>query len=111
MKNIQIIDSAVNATFSIFQATESEFASIFPDGKDIEFAEDFQQRVGEYSAGRILSAVWKRPILKRDVQGLHGALFYGCRDRKHHYPASKREVDTDERMINEAQRDLFRAHR
>lgn len=32
MKNIQIIDGAVNATFSVFQATAEEFDAIFPDG-------------------------------------------------------------------------------
>ena len=32
MKNIQIIDGALNATFSVFQATDDEFASIFPSG-------------------------------------------------------------------------------
>ncbi len=40
MKNVQIIDGAVNATFSVFQATEGEFATIFPDGRDIELVED-----------------------------------------------------------------------
>jgi hypothetical protein len=29
LKNIQIIDRAENATFSVFQATEEEFAAIF----------------------------------------------------------------------------------
>lgn len=33
MKNVQIIDGAVNATFSVFQTTEEECAAIFPDGK------------------------------------------------------------------------------
>src|SRR5215470_12848108 len=37
LKNIQIIDRAVNATFSLFQATDEEFAAIFPGaGQDIE---------------------------------------------------------------------------
>jgi len=40
MKNIQIIDGAGNATFSVFQATDQEFAEIFPDGRDIELVED-----------------------------------------------------------------------
>lgn len=36
MKNIQIIDGAANATFSVFQATEEEYAAIFPDRRDME---------------------------------------------------------------------------
>ena len=35
MKNIQIIDGARNATFSIFQATDEAFEAIFPDGRDM----------------------------------------------------------------------------
>ena len=30
MKNIQIIDGALNATFSVFQAAAEAFAAIFP---------------------------------------------------------------------------------
>lgn len=54
MKNIQIIDGALNATFSIFQATEEEFAAIFPDGQDMELAEDLFERLGDEEAGRVL---------------------------------------------------------
>jgi hypothetical protein len=111
MKNVQIIDGADNATFSIFQASEKEFDAIFPEGRDLEFIEDFIERAGEKRADVILSAIWKRPILKRDAQGLHGTLFYGWADRRKHYPATKREVDTNELSINDAQRRLFRANR
>ncbi len=47
MKNIQVIDGADNSTYSIFAATEDEFEIIFPVGTDIEFIEDFVDRVGE----------------------------------------------------------------
>ena len=76
MKNIQIIDSAADASFSVFQATEDEFAVIFPDGQDIEISEDFHERVGEERGRVILSSIWKRPILKRDTNGIHGTIFY-----------------------------------
>jgi hypothetical protein len=36
MKNIQIIDGAENSVYDIFQATEDEFAVIFPTRKDEE---------------------------------------------------------------------------
>ena len=38
MKNIQIIDGAENSVYDIFQATEDEFAVIFPDGTDVALA-------------------------------------------------------------------------
>jgi hypothetical protein len=31
MKNIQVIDGALNCTFSIFEATDEEFALLFPE--------------------------------------------------------------------------------
>lgn len=111
MKNIQVIDGAINATFSIFQATEEEFAAVFPDGRDIEIADDLVERLGEEEAGRVLSPLWDRPILKRDASGIHGTLFYEAEERREFLPDSKREVDWDERYVNEAQRMLFRRHR
>ena len=111
MKNIQIIDGAANATFSIFQATEDEFATIFTNGRDMEIADDVVERVGEDEASRVLDALWQRPILKRDAMGIHGTLLYDADDRREFLPPSRREVDWDERFVNEAQRKLFRAHR
>jgi hypothetical protein len=111
MKNIQIIDSAVNATFSVFQATEEEYAAIFPDGRDMELAEDLIERLGDNEAGRVLASLWHRPILKRDTRGIHGTLFYGNEYRRGHIPLSKREVDWDDGSINRAQRDLFSKYR
>jgi hypothetical protein len=111
MRNIQIIEGAANATFSIFQATDDEFAIIFPDGRDMEIADDLIERLGEEEASRVLTEVWERPVLKRDAAGIHGTLFYGADQRREFMPSSMREVDWDERFVNEAQRRLFRDHR
>lgn len=111
MRNILIIDGANNATFSVFQATEEEFCSIFPNGQDMELVEDFIERVGGAEAVEILNPIWERPVLKRDAMGIHGTLFYDNERRREHLPPSKREVDWDERAINQAQRQLFRASR
>ena len=41
MKNIQIIDGALNCTYSLFQATDEEFALLFPEPRqDIQYAEE-----------------------------------------------------------------------
>ncbi|WP_448661420.1 hypothetical protein ACG3SL_12255 [Sphingomonas sp. CJ20] len=111
MKNIQIIDGAVNATFSVFQATDEEFAAVFPDGRDIELVEDLIDRLGEDAAGSLLTPIWSRPILKRNALGIHGTLFYDNEQRRDHIPPSKREVDWDSGSVNQAQRDLFARHR
>jgi hypothetical protein len=108
LRNIQIIDGADNATFSVFQATDAEFNQLFPTiGQDMEISEDFVQRVGEAVANRVFEAIWERPILKRDANGIHGTIFFNSQSRRQHMPASKREVDLDERSINSAQRKLF----
>ncbi len=111
MKNIQIVDRASNATFSLFQATEDEFEQIFPEDRDIEFAEDLFRRLGNDIASELLGPIWDRPILKRNANGIHGTLFYNWADRKVLYPSSKREIDMDESAINKAQRILFRSNR
>jgi hypothetical protein len=105
LKNIQIIDSALNAT-------EDEFAAIFPaDGQDIELIEDFIERCGAEQAGRILRPIWERPILKRDAQGIHGTLYYEYAARRQYLPATKREIDWDDQAVNSAQRKLFASKR
>ena len=105
MKNVQIIDGATNATFSVFQATDEEFAAIFPEGRDMELIEDLVERLGDDGAGQILNALWNRPILKREAVGLHGTLFYDNQRRL--IPATKREVDWEDSALNQAQRGLF----
>ena len=111
MKNIQIIDGADNATFSVFQATDEEFAEIFPNGQDMELSEDFHERVGDERARAVLTPIWERPILKRDARGIHGTLYYDWDRKRGHLPISKGEVDWNEHAINEAQRQLFRSAR
>lgn len=109
MKNIQIIDGANNATFSIFQATDEEFAAIFPGDLDMELVEDLFDRLGDEAAAKVLAPLWNRPILKRDAMGIHGTLYYNNEDRI--IPPTKREVDWHDSSVNQAQRELFARHR
>ena len=57
MKNILIVDGALNATFSVLQATDEEFAMLFPNGQEIEVAEDVIERTGEAVADEIFTRV------------------------------------------------------
>ena len=92
MKNIQIIDGADNCTYSVFAATEEEFSAIFPGETDIEFSEDFFDRVGEERGIEITRPIWQRPVNKKNVEGIHGTLFYQLLDKKRFYP-TKRESE------------------
>lgn len=108
MKNIQIIDGAVNATYSMFQATEDEFSTIFPlPGQDIEVVEDYFSRVGEKKASKTLSKLWEKPIHKRDVNGIHGTLYYNYKENAKYLPESRREIDRAAGQINASERALY----
>ncbi len=104
MKNIQVIDGALNCTFSLFQATDEEFALVFPDkGQDIQYAEDLRSLPDVDAA---LSRIWQRPIRKRDAMGIHGTLFYQLERYKKVF-RGKCEASVDPRAINEAQRRML----
>lgn len=40
MKNIQVIDGAINSVYDIFVATDEEFLLIFPEEQDIAFIDE-----------------------------------------------------------------------
>lgn len=95
MKNIQVIDGAVNCVYDIFQATEEEFNEIFPAGQDIAFIDEVlaADKVGKLDA--VFSAIWTRRITKSKANGIHGTLFYELEEKKPFYPTRR-----DEEAIN-----------
>jgi len=107
LKNIQIIDGALNCTFSIFQATDKEFALLFPDPQqDIQYAEALTSLPRQEEVGAALRRIWERPVRKQDALGIHGTLFYQLERYKTYYRAN-REDAIDPSAVNEAQRRLF----
>jgi hypothetical protein len=107
MKNIQVIDGASNCTFSLFQATDEEFAMLFPEPRqDIQYAEDLALLPEQSEIAAVLQRIWERPIRKQHVHGIHGTLFYQLERYKNCY-REKREDAVDPSVINQAQRHLF----
>ncbi len=107
MKNIQVIDGAVNCTFSIFQATDHEFAVLFPEpGQDMQYVEDLAALPKQRKVKVALRGIWERPTRKRDAHGIHGTLLYQLERYKQWYP-EKREDAVVPSAINAAQRRLF----
>ena len=92
MKHIQIIDDALNCTYSIFAVEDDEFENLFLNGTDIEFNDDLFSRLGEAEATKLLAKIWERPVDKKSVLGIHGTLFYGMSHKKRYYP-TKRESE------------------
>lgn len=91
-KHVQVIDDALNCTYSIFAVEEDEFELLFPEGTDIEFNDDLFSRMGNVKASELMSKVWARWVDKKSVAGIHGTLFYGMGYKKKYYP-TKRESE------------------
>jgi hypothetical protein len=107
MKNIQVIDGALNCTFSLFQATEVEFALLFPESRqDIQYAEDLKFLPKQRAIKAALKRIWQRPIRKQNARGIHGTLFYQLERYKEVF-REKREETVEPLAINHAQRRLF----
>lgn len=87
MKNIQIIDRAINCAYDIYSATDEEFLKIFPEPEqDIQFNEDIED---DEEVRQILARLWKRRVKKSEVHGIHGTLFYQLSEKKPFYPNKK----------------------
>jgi hypothetical protein len=84
MKNIQVIDGAINCAYDVYAATEEEFLKIFPIlGQDIQFIEDI---VHDEDVKKSLAQIWQRRLNKPEIDGIHGTLFYRLTDKKRFYP-------------------------
>lgn len=98
LKNIQVIDGALNAAYDIWAVDDELFGLIFPEpGQNIEFIEDFTRRVwSKLSKERrqeLYDRWWENPVPKHEVRGIHGTLFYELKDSKAGYYPTKRESD------------------
>ena len=89
MKNIQIIDGAINCVYDIFAATDEEFATIFPEGTDIAFIDEVYTRENSEKLDGIFSELWRRPVPKDQAMGSHGILFYELNEKMPFYPSRK----------------------
>jgi len=95
MKNIQVIDGAVNCVYDIFQATEGEFSLIFMAGQDVAFIDEVYERGDKVALDGVFDEIWKRRIPKAEAMGVHGILFYELGEKKAYYPTRR-----DEEAVN-----------
>lgn len=99
MKNIQVIDDAINTRYSIYCSTEEDFALIFPNkDQDIEFADEFFARHNDNLPQRVMERIWERPVDKKAVSGIHGTLFYNLPEKKKFY-IDKKEPPIDWKLV------------
>lgn len=95
MKNIQIIDGAINCVYDIYAASDEEFALIFPDETNIAFIDEVVSLHDDALIDKTFKGIWSRPIQKSEAIGIHGLLFYGLKEKKQFYPTRR-----DEEAIN-----------
>jgi hypothetical protein len=95
MKNIQIIDGAINCVYDIFAATDEEFVQIFPDETDIAFIDEVMSRHDDAVIEEAFQRIWSRPVQKSEAMGIHGLLFYQLEEKKKYYPTRR-----DEEAVN-----------
>lgn len=104
MRNVQVIDSAADCPFGVFQLDEAEFALLFPDpGQDIQYVEDLP---ANSPVQAVLARLFDSRIRKREAMGIDGVLFRGLTRYKTYY-REKREDSIEPSAINLWQRRLF----
>jgi hypothetical protein len=91
MKNIQVIDDALNTVYDIFELSDHEFDLIFPNDTNIAFIDEVDQLEPKEQIFAILQNLWKHPVRKCEAMGIHGILFFGLKDKKQFYPTRRDE--------------------
>lgn len=96
MKNVQVIDDAINCSYSIYSMSDEDFSLFFPlPNQDVEFIEDVVKRLGKRKAGELVLRATATRVEKPKIRGLHGTVFFGlAREKRRFYP-NKREQDMD----------------
>ena len=87
MKNIQVIDGALNCVYDIYSVSDDDYKIIFPNQQqNIEFIEDLVNRIGERGVVELNKRIWVNRVKKEHVNGIHGTLFYQLSHKKKYYP-------------------------
>lgn len=91
MKNIQMIDGAVNSTFNIYGVSDELFQQIFPIRTDIAFLKDVEiQLHNQGYGGGIWERIYQHKVDKKKVVGIHGTLHLtGSNCSKKYFPVLK----------------------
>jgi hypothetical protein len=95
MKNIQVIDGALNCVYDVFAAADDDHALIFANGTDVAFAEDLARRSDVDRVTAALERLWTCRIQKAQAMGIHGIQFYELAEKRQYYPSLK-----DEEAVN-----------
>jgi hypothetical protein len=95
VKNVQVIDGAINCVYDVFTASDDDHAILFPDNTDVAFAEDFESRTDRNQVQAALERLWHHRVPKAEAMGIHGILFFQLSEKRDYYPSRK-----DEEAVN-----------
>ena len=87
MKNIQVIDGAVNSVFEIYAIEDSLFYRLFPNGAEIAFTSDCPK------SDPIWEGLYKIRVLKSQVRGIHGTLHLDLSEANPEHFPNRKESD------------------
>lgn len=87
MKNIQVIDGAVNSIYEIYSVTDKVFSRLFPNDSNIAFAEDFPE------GDPLWTDFYKQRVSKESVNGIHGTLHLRNKAAIASFFPTRRETD------------------
>lgn len=72
VKNVEIVDGALNSRFEIYAVDEDIFQRLFPDGTDEVYLEDLDEGLQNDASFR--DRFYVREVDRQTVQGIHGIL-------------------------------------
>jgi hypothetical protein len=98
-KNIQVIDGAINSTFEVYQVPEELFNLLFPDGTDVAYLDEVEERLKLNSIDEEIEmwgAVYRNKVDKKQLTGIHGTLHLtGSYSDKAYFPTRKENEVVD----------------
>jgi len=89
MKNIQVIDGAINAAYTIYATTDEHYEIMFPGGMDIDFIDGLYDRIGDAAADETVGSLWNRPVDRVSAEGIHGTLVYELFEKRSYFPSGR----------------------
>jgi hypothetical protein len=94
MKNIQVIDGALNEVFEIYEVPDDLFKVMFPHGADIAFIDEVDRAFRRRGGRKLWNIVYGHPVDKKRVRGIHGTLHLtGSPIAREFFPTRKESSD------------------
>lgn len=86
MKNIMVIDGAINCQYETYSIQDEIFYILFPDeNRKFSFIEEVIKDIGEDKFNELAQEMYSVPMPHEKIIGLHGILFYENMERRKYY--------------------------